>query len=59
LGFLIVFVAIRVAAATGDLLLAPGDERFRIIPTDTVAARFWCRRLTVFAGWFVLVWVIV
>jgi moderate conductance mechanosensitive channel len=59
LGFLIVFVAIQVAAATGDLLLAPDHERFRIIPTDTVAARFWCRRLTVFTGWFAFVWVIV
>jgi len=59
LGFLIVFVAIQVAATTGELLLAPSDERFRIIPTDTVAARFWCRRLTVFAGWFAFVWVIV
>jgi moderate conductance mechanosensitive channel len=59
LGFLIVFVAIQVAAATGELLLAPSDERFRIIPTDTVAARFWCRRLTVFTGWFAFVWVIV
>jgi small-conductance mechanosensitive channel len=59
LGFLIVFVAIRVAVAAGDLLLAPDDERFRIIPMDTAAARFWCRRLTAFAGWFALVWVII
>jgi hypothetical protein len=59
LGFVIVFVVIRAAVATGDLLFAPNDERFRIIPTDTVATRFWCRRLTVFAGWFALVWVII
>ena len=59
LGLLIVFVAVRVAAVTGELLLAPGDERFRIIPTDTVAARFWCRRLTAFAGSFALLWVII
>src|SRR5271169_3784524 len=59
LGLLIVFVVIRAAVATGDLLLAPNDQRFRIIPTDTVAARFWCRRLTAFAGWFALVWVII
>jgi moderate conductance mechanosensitive channel len=59
LGFLIVYVAIQIAIATGDVLLAPDDERFRIIPTDTAAARFWCRRLTVFAGWFALVWVII
>src|SRR5271167_36027 len=59
LGFLIVFVVIWAAVATGDLLFAPDDERFRIIPTDTVAARFWCRRLTMLAGWFALVWVII
>jgi small-conductance mechanosensitive channel len=59
LGFLIVFVAVWVAAATGELLLAPSDERFRIIPTDTVAARFWCRRSTTFAGWFAFVWVVI
>jgi small-conductance mechanosensitive channel len=59
LAVLIVFVVIRVAAATGDLLFAPNDERFGIIPTDAAAARFWCRRLTVFAGSFALVWVII
>ena len=59
LGFLIVYVAIRIAIGTGDLLLAPDNERFRIIPTNATAARFWCRRLTVFAGWFALAWVIV
>jgi moderate conductance mechanosensitive channel len=59
LGFLIVYVAIQIAIATGDVLLAPDDERFRIIPTNTAAARFWCRRLTVFVGWLALVWVII
>jgi moderate conductance mechanosensitive channel len=58
-GFLIVFVAIWIAIAAGNLLLAPADERFRIIPMDTAAARFWCRRLTAFAGLFALVWVII
>jgi len=41
----------------GDFLLAPDAERFRIVPTDTVAARFWCRRLTAFVGWFAFGWV--
>src|SRR5215472_3144294 len=59
LGFLTIFVVIWVAIAIGDLLLAPNDDRFRVIPMDTVAARFWCRRLSVFAGWFALVWVII
>ena len=59
LGFLTVFVVIWAAVGTGDLLFAPNDERFRIIPTDRVAARFWCRQLTAFAGWLALVWVII
>jgi moderate conductance mechanosensitive channel len=59
LGLLIAFVAIRVAADIGDFLLAPDHQRFRIIPADTVAARFWARRLTVFVGWFALLWVII
>jgi small-conductance mechanosensitive channel len=58
LGFLIVFVVILIAVATGDLLFAPDDKSFRVIPMDTVAARFWCRRLTAFAGGFAFVWVI-
>jgi len=57
--FLIVFVVIWAAVAICDWLLAPNNERFRIIPMDTRAARFWCRRLTAFAGWFALVWVII
>ena len=59
LGFLIVFVAIWAAIAIGELLFAPSAERFRIIPMNTAAARFWCRRLVAFAGLFALVWVIV
>jgi hypothetical protein len=59
LGFLIVFVVIWATVAIGDWLLAPDHERLRIIPMDTLAARFWCRRLTAFAGWFALVWVII
>jgi moderate conductance mechanosensitive channel len=58
-GYLIAVVVIRVAAVIGDFLLAPDRERFRIIPTDTAAARFWCRRLTLFVGWSALGWLIV
>jgi len=52
LGYLVAFLATRIAVVVGHFLLAPNAERFRIIPTDTVAARFWCRRLAVFVGWF-------
>jgi len=57
LGYLLVFLVIRVAIAIGHFLLAPHHERFRIIPTDTVAARFWCRRIAAFIGLFALGWV--
>jgi small-conductance mechanosensitive channel len=52
LGYLVAFLATRIAVVVGHFLLAPEAERFRIIPTDTVTARFWCRRLAVFVGWF-------
>ncbi|HEY4040984.1 MAG TPA: hypothetical protein VGM32_03965, partial [Rhodopila sp.] len=52
LGYLVAFLATRIAVVVGHFLLAPDAERFRIIPTDTAAARFWCRRLAVFVGWF-------
>jgi moderate conductance mechanosensitive channel len=58
LAFLTILVVIWAAVATGDLLLAPNDERYRVVPTET-AARFWCRRLTVLAGWFAFVSVII
>ena len=51
-GYLLVFLVIRVAVVVGHFLLAPQHERFRICPAATAAARFWCRRLAVFVGWF-------
>ncbi len=59
LGYLVAFLVIRIAAVVGHLLLSPGHERFRIIPMETVAARFWCRRITAFVGWFAVGWVLV
>jgi moderate conductance mechanosensitive channel len=56
-GYLVALLVTRIAVVVGHFLLAPDAERFRIIPTDTVAARFWCRRLTAFVGWFAFGWV--
>ncbi len=56
-GYLLVFLVIRVAIVVGHLLLSPHHERFRIIPLDTAAARFWCRRLAIFIGLFAFGWV--
>ena len=57
LGYLVAVLVTRIAVVVGHFLLAPDDERFRIIPTDTVAARFWCRRLTAFVAWTAFGWV--
>jgi moderate conductance mechanosensitive channel len=58
-GYLIAFVGLRVANVVGHFLLAPHHEHFRIIPMDSVAARFWCRRLSAFVGVFAFGWVLV
>jgi small-conductance mechanosensitive channel len=58
-GYLIALLVTRIGVVVGSFLLAPDAERFRIVPTDTVAARFWCRRLTGFIGWFAFGWVTV
>ena len=55
-GYLVAFLLTRIAVLVGKFLLAPDAERFRIIPTDRVAARFWCRRLTLFVGWYAFGW---
>ena len=53
LGYLIVFLAVRMAAVLGKFLLAPRNERFRVIPMDSAAARFWYVRLKILVGWLV------
>jgi len=58
-GLLVAFLVVRIANVVGRFLLAPYHERFRIIPMDTAAARFWRRRLGWFVGWFAFGWVIV
>ena len=54
LGYLIVFLAIRFTAVLGRFLLAPYNERFRVIPMDTGGARYWHLRWRIIVGWIVL-----
>ena len=54
LGYLIVFLAIRIAAVLGRFLVAPHSERLRVIPIDGTAARFWYLRLKLVVGWLAL-----
>jgi hypothetical protein len=58
-GLLAAFLVLRIANVVSHFLLAPDHEGFRIIPMDTVTARFWHRRLVWFVGWFAFGWVIV
>jgi small-conductance mechanosensitive channel len=63
LGYLLAFLAVRLALVIGRVLLAPGGrydhdiERFRVIPMSTTAARYWYRRLGLLVAWFALGWV--
>ena len=59
LGYLLAFLALRMSLVFGRFLLAPGGERFRIVPTTTDAAWFAYRRLALIVGWFAFGWVTV
>ena len=55
LAYLLVFLAIRLVLVLGRILLAPGAERFRVVPMATASARFWFVWSTVLIGWFAFV----
>ena len=57
LGYLLAFLVLRLFLVAGRFLLAPGGERFRILPMSTPAAWFWYRRLGLFSGWLAFGWV--
>jgi small-conductance mechanosensitive channel len=65
LGYLLAFLALRLALVVGRFLFAPGgsgfgdNERFRVVPMSDGAARFWYRRLGLLVGWFAFGWVTV
>jgi moderate conductance mechanosensitive channel len=48
LGYLIAFLVVRLANVAGRFLLAPGAERFRVVPVSTGTAWFIYLRLIVF-----------
>jgi moderate conductance mechanosensitive channel len=55
LGYLLVFLIVRLVLVLGRIILAPGAERFRVLPMATDAARFWFVWTTVLVGWFAFV----
>jgi small-conductance mechanosensitive channel len=59
LGYLLAFLALRLTLVAGRFVLAPGAERFRILPMSTEAARFWLYHVAAFVGWFAFGWVTV
>ncbi len=59
LGYLFAFLITRLTLVLGRFLLAPGGERFRIVPMSTPAAWFWFRRIGFLVGWLAFGWVTV
>jgi small-conductance mechanosensitive channel len=59
LRYLVAFLAIRLALAASRFVLAPGGERFRILPMPTPTAYFWHRRFGVAVAWLAVGWVTV
>ena len=55
LGYLVVFLIVRLVLVLGRFLLAPGAERFRLVPMATATARFWFFWSAVLVGWFFFV----
>jgi moderate conductance mechanosensitive channel len=55
LAYLLVFLLVRLVLVLGRILLAPGAERFRMIPMATETARFWFVWSTILVGWFFFV----
>ena len=59
LGYLSAILVLRIALVFGRFLLAPGGERFRLVPMNTEAAWFWYRRISLAVGWLAIGWVTV
>lgn len=57
LAYLVAFLATRVALAIARFALAPGGERFRLVPMPTPAAWFWYRRIGIAVAWLCIAWV--
>jgi small-conductance mechanosensitive channel len=57
LAYLLAILILRMVLAFGRFALAPGGERFRLVPLDTPAAWYWYRRIGLATGWLVVGWV--
>ena len=52
LSYLVVFLIVRLVLVGGRIVLAPGAERFRLVPMATPTAQFWFVWSAVLVGWF-------
>ena len=59
LAYLLAILILRMVLAFGRFALAPGGERFRLVPLDTPTAWYWYRRIGLATGWLVIGWVTV
>ena len=59
LAYLLAVLILRMVLAFGRFALAPGGERFRLVPLDTPTAWYWYRRIGLATGWLVIGWVTV
>jgi small-conductance mechanosensitive channel len=59
LAYLLAVLILRMVLAFGRFALAPGGERFRLVPLGTPAAWYWYRRIGIATGWLVVGWVTV
>jgi small-conductance mechanosensitive channel len=59
LAYLMAILILRMVLAFGRFAIAPGGERFRLVPLSTPAAWYWYRRIGLATGWLVVGWVTV
>ena len=52
LGYLLAFLALRVAMIIARFLFAPQNPRFRVVPMGDAAGSLWYRSMVVFVGWY-------
>jgi small-conductance mechanosensitive channel len=52
LGYLTIVLEVRLTLIAARILLAPGAERFRVVPMSTPAATFWFVWSAILVGWF-------
>ncbi|WP_052120786.1 mechanosensitive ion channel domain-containing protein [Inquilinus limosus] len=55
LSYLLLVLIVRVTVVLGRIILAPGAERFRLVPMATPTAHFWFVWSAILVGWFFFV----